>query len=448
MKRMFLLSALFCIIAISSAWGQRSLAIKDVSTSMNVFSGKDTEAGVVISCPANIELTFESTHDKTVDVYNTEQKGEETFYYIRFNTGKKYKGRRLTIMPKDYAPLIVFLDLSPKELKQYQLTDPDVEFVYGCYHEYRKRGTEYFQKAMYSEAKEQYSIAQECSDCPADANLEELIANVDSITYYRKEADNAYDVLNYTLADDYYVKVLLLNPLDSYAADRRIECSKHFSTDCTKYMDNASVYVNDGEYEKALELYQKVIEMNCSQTNYASEQAMRIQILLQDRKQRSHVIGYEYSKNAPVGITYGTYKKKKMSGYISFSLHPDMIHLWRKDYEEYEQAEVNISAGWTFNPVPSYPYGWLFFSFTGYTGTGSFVWEDGTPYVKGQSSPSSDEKEPKIKWHSAYSPEVGALVKVGPIGLRYTFQYRIAFKKEDKDFINKTRHVIGLCFCL
>ena len=195
-KRLFLLPFMLLMVALS-AFGQRNLEVKDVTTGLNVFSGQDTEAGMVIIAPTNIGLSFESTHDKIVNVYNVEQKGEETYYYIRFQTGKRYRGRKLTIITDNYAPVNIAVDLSPKELKQYQLLDPDAEFVYGCYYEYRKRGTEFYQKAMYNEAKEQYNIAKECSDCPTDANLDELIANVDSILVYQKRADEAFEIMNY-----------------------------------------------------------------------------------------------------------------------------------------------------------------------------------------------------------------------------------------------------------
>ena len=62
-KRLIFL--LICVIStVFTSFAQRNLEVKDVSSGLNVFSGKDTEAGMVISCPANISLTFESSHDK------------------------------------------------------------------------------------------------------------------------------------------------------------------------------------------------------------------------------------------------------------------------------------------------------------------------------------------------------------------------------------------------
>ena len=220
-KRLFLLPFMFFALAVS-AFAQRNLEIKDVTAGLNVFSGKDTEAGLIITCPTNIPLTFESSHDKVVDVYNKELKGEDTYYYLRFQTGKKYRGRKLTIITNEYAPLSIVVELTPKELKKYQVLDPDVEFVYGCYYEYRKRGTEYFQQAMYNEAKEQYSIAKECSDRPDNANLDELIANIDSIQSYLKRGDSAFELMDYTTASEYYTRVLVLNPSDANASEKRL----------------------------------------------------------------------------------------------------------------------------------------------------------------------------------------------------------------------------------
>lgn len=456
-KRMSFLTALL-LMATVAAFGQRSLEIKDVSSGMNVFSGKDTEAGIVISCPGNIELSFESSHDKVVDVYNKEVKGEEMYYYLRFNTGKKYRGRKLTIRTTDYVPLTIMAELEPKELKQYQLLDPDVEFVYGCYYEYRKRGTDFFQKSMYNEAREQYSIAKECSDCPSDANLDELIANIDSISLFQKQAEEAAALLDYRSASDLYSKILILNPSDINASNKRSECEQMYGTDCKKYFDMAEVYKVDGEYQKALELYQKVVDANCTNALLASEQAKRIRILLQNRKQRSHVFTFEYGGGtSPLGISYGSYKNRKVGHYFTLSLHPDIFYTMRNDYDKCEKAEASIVPfGWTFNPVPKHPYGWIFIGL-GYTGVLRYetadgeIYEPGT-YVEVDGEPVDNEdgsvmEEPKLNVYSAISPEIGVVAKVWRFAVRYTFQYRFPLGKKYEDRITKTRHSIGVGFC-
>lgn len=453
MKTKFFILTFFLVLPFY-AFSQRSLEIQDVSTGMNVFSGKDTEAGIVISAPLTIPLTFESTHDKVVDVFNKEIKGEEQLYYIRFNTGKRYRGRKLTIITNDYLPLTIIAELEPKELKQYKIIDPDAEFVYGCYYEYRKRGTEFFQKCMYDEAKEQYLIAKECSDCPENANLDELIANIDSIFLYQKQADEAYELLDYRKSSVLYSKILTLNPSDAQASQKRYESITKYSNDCQKYFDMAEVYKTNGEYDKALELYDKIVSENCGNALVASSEAKKIRILMNSRKQRVKVYAYEYSKNTPIGITTGSYKNKKVGGYFSLSVHQDLFKAFQKDYAEVEKPELNVSFGWTINPVSSFPV-WIFFG-PGYTGIGEFVDKNGDRYIGEEeeegvesydTTDDSDDNNPTFKIYSAISPEVGLLGKIGPIVLRYTFQYRFAISKEYEDKIKSTRHVFGIGFC-
>lgn len=457
-KKLFLLPFMLFVLTVNM-FGQRNLEIKDITTGLNVFSGKDTEAGLVISCTSNIPLTFESSHDKVVDVYNTEEKGEETYYYLRFQTGKKYRGRKLTIITNDYAPLSIVVELSPKELKQYQLLDPDVEFVYGCYYEYRKRGTEFFQKAMYNEAKEQYYIAKECSDRPANANLDELIANIDSIQAYTKRADEAFELMDYITASDYYGRVLILNPSDVNASEKRFNSSRFYDTDCKKYFDTAEIYKEDGEYDKALELYRKVVDLNCSNSLIASEEVKQIEILLQSRKQRARAITVETATKGVWGFSTGKYKNRKVGGYFSLNANYHLIEAVQQDPEKCgigSVMEAGMSAGWTICLVPKFPHLWIFFG-PGYTGAGQYKLKPAVGTVDGavgtvdgeEGNNEKDDDMYNFYWYNSFSPEVGTLIKVGPAVLRYTFQYRLAFDDNSKDLFEgrKTRHMFGLGFC-
>lgn len=444
-KRFSLLSVVLFVLAVS-AFGQRSLEIKDVTEGLKVFSGKDTEAGMVFSCPSSIPLTFESTHDKVVDVYNKEIKGEDTYYYLRFQTGKKYRGRKLTIITTDYAPLSIVAELSPKELKRYQLLDPDAEFVYGCYYEYRKRGTEFYQQGMYNEAKEQYVIAKECSDRPVNANLDELIANIDSIQVYIKKGDEAFDLLDYMTANEYYSRVIMLNPADANTSEKRFTCSRLYDTDCNKYFDAAEVFKEDGEYNKALELYRKVVDQNCNNSLIASEEAKKIEILLQSRKQRARAFTVETAGSGVWGFSTGKYKNRKVGGYFSLNANYHLIEAAQQEPEKCgvgRVMEAGMSMGWTFCLVPKFPHFWLFFG-PGYTGAGQYKLK------KADSLDDDDEKDKyNFYWYNSFSPEVGALFKIGPAVLRYTFQYRLAFDDDSKKLFEdrKTRHMIGLGLC-
>lgn len=452
MKQKFMLLSLFLFGIVIGTFAQRNLEIKDVTSGLNVFSGKDTEAGLVFSCPTNIPLTFESTHDKVVDVYNKEQKGEDTYYYIRFQTGKKYRGRKLSIITSDYAPLSIVVDLSPKELKEYKLLDPDVEFVHGCYYEYRKRGTEFFQKAMYTEAKEQYSIAKECSDCPADANLNELIANIDSIQSYIKRGDDAFGLMDYMAANELYSRVLVLNPSDVMVSEKRFNSIRLYDTDCKKIFDTAELYKENGEYNKALDLYRKVVDQNCGNALIASEEAKQIELLLQSRKQRTRAITVETATKGVWGFSTGKYKNRKVGGYFSLNAN---YHLLEAAQQEPEKCgvgrimEAGMSFGWTVCLASKFPHFWLFFG-PGYTGAGQYLPKTGMevePEGLGEEVDSKDLYS--FHWYSSFAPEAGLLIKIGPAVLRYTFQYRLAFDDESKELFEdrKTRHMFGLGLC-
>lgn len=437
MKKYFILFLFLSVLSAVDMFGQRCLEIKPVTDGVPVFSGKDDEAGIEISCPSNIELTFESSMDKMVDVFNKEVKGEETFYYLRFKTGKAYRGRRLMIMAEGYAPLLIMAELEPKELRRFKLIDPDVEFIYGCYYEYRKRGTEFFQKGMYMEAREQYCIAKECSDCPEDNNLDELVANVDSITVYHSRAEEAYQMLDYEKAGILYTKISMMNPSDVVASDRKIECVKSITSDCNKYYEYAQEYSKNAEYDKALTMYQKVIDLNCHYSMAALEEMRKVKEFMTSRKQRVKVYAYEFSTQTPIGITTGSYKQKKVGGYFSLSFHHKIFNALQKDYETAGKPEMNISFGWTVNPYSKAPV-WLFFG-PGYTGIGEFV--------EREADDEGNDDGMQFKIYSAFSPEVGILGKIGPVVLRYTLQTRIALSKEYKHNISTLRHVFGLGFC-
>ncbi len=435
------------ILSATNSFAQRNLFINDVTSELSVFSGKDNEAGIVLSCPANIELTFESTHEKAVDVYKKEMKGDEMFYYMRFNTGKKFRGRKLTIRAEGFNPIIILAELSPKEAKELKLVDPDAEFVFGCYYEYRKRGNEFFEKSMYTEAKENYLIAQSSSDCPVDSNLGELIANVDSIYVWMDRAEEAVEVMDYTTAIQNYANILALNPNDDSIREKRNRYHKNYSTEYKKYYDMAEVYKSDGDYEKALVMYEKVINSQYSSiyTDTATEEAKRMRILIQERKQHVNVFLYEYSAQTPIGISYGKYKNRKAAAYFNLSIHPDVLLLARNQYDECTDAEFNFTPlGINFCLVPKYPHFWMFAG-VGYTGVAKYENKDGSIYMPGTYT-EGDETKPKLALYSAVSPEAGLLFKVWRVALRYTYQYRYALKAEYVDHIPMHRHTIGLGF--
>ena len=435
MKRNVLLFLL--LICSVASWGQRQLHYKDESTDLSVFSGKDNEAGMVFTCPTSIPLTFESSHDKYVDVYHTEIKGDNTIYYIRLKVGRKYSGRKVTINTNDFAPITFSGDLAPKQMKQYTLFDPDAEFVYGCYYEYRKRGANYFQKGMYAEAKEVYSTAKECSDCPKDNDLEQRLADIDSIAFYLKEAEKYQKILDFKQASNFYLKVMMLNPRDNAVMAKKLEMENAYSSDCNRYIEIAENYFEDGDYEKSLELYQKVVDLNCFNSLVAGERMAQIHKKMSARKQRARAFTYQWGSNTPIGISIGKYKNRKAGGYFSLSFHPDIFYAMRKEFDKTKDFEADMSFGWNVKPVKQAPI-WLF-SGIGYTLQGEFLPES--------DSLGETEDDPKFNAYHAVSPEIGLVGKIKFLVIRYTFQYRIPLSKDYKDLMDKTQHSVGIGIC-
>ncbi len=458
MKKILSIAAVLLLSAVSS-FAQRTLLIRDNSSDLAAFSGLSNEAGIVISCPGIIDLTFESTLEKVVDVYDMEVKGEEKFYYLRFKTYDNLT-RKLTIRAEGFNPITINADLAPKALKRYQLIDPDADFVYGCYYEYRKRGNEFFEKSMYDEAKESYLVAKSSSDCPEDSNIDDLIAKIDSIAVYKKRAAKAFELLDYNTAINNYTSAIALNLNDMSLRSLRNKCFVAYRIELKQAYDMAEMYSMDGEYEKALELYEKVVNSKFStpQIQDATEKAKRMRINIQNRIQHAKVFLYEFSVETPIGISYGTYRTRKAGRYFNFSFSPGALQLAQGLYDSCKHAEVNITPfGWNFNLVPSYPHFWLFFGL-GYTGYGKFFQGD-TPYISGtykEKSATTVEPEegelpeemeilkPKAKLFHAVSPEIGVMGKVWRVSLRYTFQYRYGINQGAPENISKFRHVIGV----
>jgi hypothetical protein len=154
-----------------------------------------------------------------------------------------------------------------------------------------------------------------------------------------------------------------------------------------------------------------------------------------DRTKRIHVIAYEFSPSAPFGITTGAYKEKIFSGYFSIRFNADLIESMRKNYDKGKKSELDVSAGWTTMKITTVPI-WGFFGI-GYTGVAEWDYGD----------TASESEKPTFRVFSAISPEIGILGKLGPVALRYTFQYRFALNKDRQDYIGRFGHVFGLGFC-
>jgi len=456
-----LLLYIFIFITVGSLYAQRTLERRETTAGLSVFVDKDPEidqagggqAGAIISCPITLELSFSSNVDRTIDVYKTEERGDVRFYYLRLIVGRyrgaSYANRLLEVAAPGFAPLRFLLELQPSESKSFEIFDPNATVGVGCFYQHFNEGTELFQKALYNEAREKYRLSMECTDMPADADIPAKIRDIDSILVLRPEADKLFDQLFYKDASTAYLKIVSYNVDDQYAQSRAREAVRLFTDNCKVYFDGAELHFSNGDYAEAKKLYEMVLTMSCPKSTEAGVRLVDIQKIEYDRSKRIQVVAYEFSPSpsltvpgysddplktqALIGLTVGAYKEKKFSGYFSLRFTPSIFPAMQKDYEKSLRSEFNVSAGWTTMKL-QVPV-WGFFGI-GYTGVSSWDYED-----------LNEDGNPTFRMHSAISPEIGVLGKLGPLVLRYTFQYRFPLDKDRKEYIGQIRNVFGVGIC-
>ena len=407
---------------------------------INVFIDKDPEilnsggaqAGVTISCVSNIPLTFETNIDKTVDVYNKEQKGAITYYYLRFIVGRykgsNYIGRELQVLADNFIPLKIKLDLQSGESKIFEIFDPNVNSSVGCFYQHFNEAADLYKKAMYKEAQEKYRQSMDCADYQNNLGVLQKIETINSIIMLRDKADYFFNVSNYKAALDSYQKIIIYNSDDQYANGKIKEALDKYAESCNSYFNLAENYFNEGKYDDAIKFYDLVLTQSCSHSDLATSKLAEIKKIRQNSNPREKIILYEIAGNAPFGISAGKYEKTRISGYFSIRTNMYFFKGMSSSNKKEGKPEINISVGAT-----KMVYDRTFvFAGIGYTGVGDW-------YKK------SDDNTMRL--HPAISPEVGVLYKIGPVALRYTFQYRVAFEKDYHDYIGRIKNIAGIGYC-
>ena len=435
-----LLIFLILFVSVLSSFAQRNLEIREKTEGISVFTEKDPEvinaggaqAGAIISCPLTLNLSFSSNLDRTVEVLKTEERGELRFYYLRFIVGRfrgaNYDNRTLEITASGFLPYRFGLRLQPSESKSFEVFDPNATVGVGCFYQHFNEGVELYRKALYIEAKEKYRTALECTDVPAEVSVNERIGLIDSILLWRHQADSCFELVNYKGAVYFYQKIVAQNREDEYANTRHNESLYRHSDLCDRYFKSAEDYFSNGSYQEAKKLFTIISEQQCSQANKADARLIEIRKYDREGMERPNVIVYEYAQNTPFGFSIGKYRPRKVRAYLSFRTNSDFLKSIQTDNYDAQRSELNASLGLTFgiyHPV------WLFLG-GGYTEVGR--WEP----------PPNDYD---ITRHRAISPEIGVLGKLGPVVLRYTFQYRHSLEREFQDVIWKYSHIFGLGVC-
>lgn len=463
-KKTFLSICMFLIGGIVNAQGV--LEVSNISQPNDVFSSENDEAAVIIRCHESIPLSFVSSMDKTADPFKVDLEGTDLVYYISFPTGSRYRGRELKIIARGYTPKYIYLELQPKQLLTYQITDPNALVDAGCYREHRNKGMQELKNSNYEEARNQFIVARACSDVDTLEN-EKNISQADSLIKYRAKAKAAYESRDDKTARELYTKILEQNPYDTYAKNFLDLSDSRFSQDCKKIFNDAEYYYSEGDYVKARDLYKQVIAKECSDNiDVAAIRLNAITSLTRDKTDHSRVLTYEYMKDAPIGFSYGkynTYKLHRVGGFFQMDLNTKVFEALRKNckYGDTKFPELNVAFGWTVkiaNPI------WIHFGpgFTGKMYYGTYL-DNSYPKIGYGEKDILDTKKmgedltiPKEEAPSNYkdgwtkanlafaiSPVIGITVKYSYVVLRISYQYRWSVQTKLKDFMETNRLYIG-----
>lgn len=467
-KRLSLLVMLMGLCLVATA--QKQMEVSDMTEAGDMFSGEGSYAAVEIHGENGMSLSFESTMDKSVQVFRKELQGSDSVYYLLFDTGADYRGRVLTIRSNGFNQFNLALALTPKQLKTFKVYDPNILVDAGCYRSHRNKGKEEFKNMNYGEAKNQFALASQCTDVNESENAINM-ADADTCIMLRYKADAAYNVRDYGTATQLYNKILALNPYDTYASGRAQESSSRFTDECDASMSKGDYYFAAKDYERAIPFYNTVLNRNCFNKAIATEKLNQIEKNKESRKNHSHVVTYEFMKDVPIGLSTGTYNMKKWGAFFSINFNPKLFKAIRKNvvYKPGEEEkgsgvkgdypELNMNFGWTrkiYAPV------WIYFGpgvtmkmyYGKYEEKNYPLNEkhelDGHMYNDGKLEMSEDEKSDNYKaWHKAnfafaISPTVGLCVKYSYFALRVGYEYRFSVQKKLQDFMGAHRVTVGV----
>ncbi|RKD91469.1 carboxypeptidase-like regulatory domain-containing protein [Mangrovibacterium diazotrophicum] len=233
MKFLKLISLFLCLSS-QAVLAQKSMNYEAKDVGLAIPRVENDEAVVIICTPDINSLSFESTMDKTVEVYNTVQESSFNYYFLKFVVGNLYRGRKLEVKVDGYDKTVIPIPLNAKEVLSFYVYDPDGSVGVGCYFQNRNEGNELLTKSMYSEAKEKYALALECSDKPADSDLEKRLEDIDMCIFLRRKADRAFGESKYQQAEEFYKEVLAINANDAYCQGRIDDCEEAYGNICRK----------------------------------------------------------------------------------------------------------------------------------------------------------------------------------------------------------------------
>lgn len=438
MKKILLL---FLTMMPLCTWAQMKLEVTDISDPTSVYSCEDrNEMKVIFYCDSSLTLKFRSSYNDVISAKKSLE-GTTTSYEIILPTnarGTSYDGRIFEVYADGFDPTEFVQFNHPKStLLEYKVTNQYIK-AKNPYYKCIYTAEEHFKNYKYEDAKNQYLMSKEYPEYEGyKESVDDKITQIDSIIRWRNEANDLLTDAKYIEAYNTYKKIIMLNPNDKFVEIKMNDCSVRYKSDCNIYFSRAEDLYYNKKYKEALDLYQKVLDMDCSQSTSANERIIFIQNEIQSKKDKNSILLYEWSEEMVFGLTIGKCKDNKWGGYFSLHLNEDIFEFPKSKKDPSKFGEASASFGWTKKIVKPV---WLHFGI-GYAGGGYFELDEENNYYD------DDEEDYTLNWYSSIAPEVGAIVKFWHVTLKYTFQYRYCINEEDEEALGTQRHFIGVGFC-
>ncbi|GBU08683.1 hypothetical protein AwDysgo_20140 [Bacteroidales bacterium] len=185
----------------------------------------DDETVVFITSPLNLD--FESTMDKFVDVYEKSEESPMVIYKLKFSTLPRHNGRKLKISSPNFETLSYDLNLKAKIPLFLMIIDPNGTIGLTCFQEYRNKGNKLYLDGLYEDAKVEYQNALACDDGPEESDIAQKMEDVYNCTTSKRKADELFNDKSWIDAKHEYEKTLALNANDTHCQNRIDQCNEY-----------------------------------------------------------------------------------------------------------------------------------------------------------------------------------------------------------------------------
>lgn len=452
MKKVLLTAV--ALLVVMGVCAQKSLTVRDITPELSIYPCQNRyEALVVIRCSEDFELEFKSNVDKEVNV-TREQEGTEKIYSIVFKTraeGTSFRGRTLSIIAPGFDKLYLPLELKQKDKKEFLVSDP-YSPLRSIYYKSIEKGNELFSLGMYDQALDQYRMAQRCPEYQEfPNNVDNYLHLCDSMKSWTEVVDTADSRGDYHTARDYLLKMMQKNTNCNTLRERYYNINQAYVTRCNADMASGELYMSDGYYDKAKEVYENAVRMRNPRIVEVEAKLHEIEKLTFKKNNKSRTFFYQYLENTPIAFTTAGCKPGKIGGYFSMSFNKQCIDLLSNTNELFADDnpkldyEAGMSAGWTLPVFRSYVF--AYFTPLSYVGGGFSMAKD----TNTQNRPSSGNKflgNQDVRWFHAIAPEAGIILKYWRVAINYKFQYRywVGQQEEVANSLGTSRHSVGIGF--